>query len=226
MENEYRFGKIYDEPINIKDADHYANLFGEGSTALTALIKYCIVNNIPTFASCKGHPEERGIIEKNVENGYLAFRITDNIDLAYYLASLPYEIKDIKVILDYNYHSFKKSLSIEVPAKKPGMSEVYFNLILEKLMMYQEIMQNGDTFEPDEEVRKLVDFIYQSPSNAQFYITNKNFIRVENKYNSFITYSAKKCPHRDKTTKLHDVFCEVTRRPKNLDDLMSMKTIL
>ena len=56
--DEYKNGKLYIGEITVEYADEFSKLFGEGSPALTELIKYCIQNKIITLASCKGHPEK------------------------------------------------------------------------------------------------------------------------------------------------------------------------
>ena len=77
---DYTFGKTYSKKIPKEEADKFSKVFGEGSPSLTELIKYCILNRTPTLASCKGHPEERNIIEKNIETGYITFLFDNNYE--------------------------------------------------------------------------------------------------------------------------------------------------
>ena len=49
----YTFGQVYSDKIAPADAEKFSKVFGEGSPALTALIKFCIENSIPTLACCK-----------------------------------------------------------------------------------------------------------------------------------------------------------------------------
>lgn len=50
-------GGVYDEKVPANLARKMSVLWGEGSENLTNLIEYCILNDIRTFASCKGHSE-------------------------------------------------------------------------------------------------------------------------------------------------------------------------
>ena len=167
-------GKIYEEKINPEDADKFATVFGEGSPGLTNLIRFCILNDINTFASCKGHPEDMNPIEALVETGYLAFRIQNNFDLAYFISELAKKIPGITVALDFGF-DFKRSLSVYVPARKKGMSEVYFDAILKAL---EEYVLNPD-YVPSPETEKVVKYIYSVPSNEVIEINHKGFKKLE-----------------------------------------------
>ena len=100
----YEFGKTFTDEIPVEEADKYAELFGEGSKALTKLIRYCIVNNIVTLASC---------------TGYISFRFErdyDEEDFAYFLASIPSTKNQIKALVDYDY-SAGRVITFYVPAR-------------------------------------------------------------------------------------------------------------
>ncbi len=51
----YTFGHAYYGDIPKESIEKYAALFGEGSTNLTDLLRFCFQNNIKTYTSCKGH---------------------------------------------------------------------------------------------------------------------------------------------------------------------------
>lgn len=217
MDDGYRFGQTYEKRIEVKDIDYFSNLFGEGSKSLTELIKYCMLNNIRTFASCKGHPEDKNVIDRISEIGYLAFRI-EHIDMfTYFLATLPHIIPGVKSLIDYDPKTCKASISIEVPATKSGVSDEYFEKILKEIIKYRECPED---FLVNSDVKKVVDYILFNPSPVRFYITNKKYIRIDNKRNGVFAFQVHKCPRIEETGKLHAFICNALNKPKNIDELI------
>ena len=215
MKEDYVFGHAYEEKIEKEDIDYFANLFGEGSKALTDLIKYCMENDIKTFASCKGHPEEQPDFLKQYEKGYISFRVSDDdLNTAYFLASLPHIIDGILADVD-NYYD-KKSINIYVPATKEGMSEKYFEDIFKVIKSYKE--KDYINFQVEENIKNVVDMYMHYPSNDIFEITSS-------KYRKFIgnrkgRKNVVECPRKENTSFLHEKFCELFKKPKNVDDLL------
>ena len=213
---EYKFGKIYEDEIKPEDALYFAKIFGEGSLALTDLIAFCINNKIKTFASCKGHPEDKNFLDKLVENGYIAFRINDEMDLAYFLASLPSRIPGVKALVDYNCYNVKKTISIEVPATKPRMSEEYFKKILEELRRYVKSVKNGEKVSVDPEIKHVVDWIFYNPTTVRCYINNKDFNVVYTMDNNKVD----KCPRGIYANAIHNILCSILDKPKKIEELL------
>ena len=211
---DYVFGRIYDKKINECDADYYANLFGEGSKSLTELIKYCILNNIRTFASCKGHPDEVNVLERGFETGYIVFRIYDDRLFAYFLASLPHKINGIMSSIE-NVNG-DKSVALYVPATKSGMSDVYFEEILQQLMMYDK-NKNVDI---SLDVKKIVDYIMDSPKNIWFDITGDIYRKVE-RTNNMQSKKVAQCYKNEQNNMLHKKLCNLLGKPKNVDELIN-----
>lgn len=219
--DDYQFGHVYDKMIDEKDFDKFATLFGEGSPALTELIKFCFEHNIQTIASCKGHPEDRNIVEAALETGYISFRITDDLDLAYLLSSLPHKIKGVEARLEFLIEQ-GKSLTIEVPAKKKNMSEIYFKEILDILKLYILNKEANKEIEIDKETKKIVDYIFSYPSLDYFVIKSNKYqkLRREGAYLQKVA----KCPRYKENMVLYrllnlklseqnvDEFIKTTRR--------------
>ena len=224
MKEDYEFGHLYEEKIKPEDANYFAKLFGEGSIALTELLQYCIVNEISTIACCKGHPEEKNLLEKPFETGYIAFKINDDYDFAYFLASLPLEIPGVKALVDYNTSSNYRAVSLEVPALKPRMSEDYFRKILEKIREYNKAKKNGEEIVFDEEIKKVVDYEFTMPSTIRFYVTNKEFQKLDNS-RGYLETKVTKCPRGEYNTVIHSLLCGILDKPKKLNELLNSSFI-
>ena len=214
----YAFGKPYKEKIPKEEADKFATIFGEGSPALTKLIKYCILNNIITYASCKGHPEKNNILERLTENGYITFRFDmyyDNNDFAYFLASIPSTNKKIRAYLESNYYA-DRTITFYVPAKTKGESEKYFEYILEQLKKYKEMKDNNIEIKINPKIKKIVDYIFYSWNEYEsFDITQSTYKKYER--NGAYIKKIASCPANDKTNILHAKFGTYLQKLKNND---------
>lgn len=222
----YKFGNPYKEKIPIEKADKYATLFGEGSPALTELIKYCILNNIITYASCKGHPEDKNVLERIVETGYITFRFDmnyDNDDFAYFLASIPALNGKIYAHVESNVAS-NRTITFYVPARLKGESEKYFIYILDQLKRYKQLKNNNETIYINPEIKKIVDYAFYSWSgNESFDITWSTYRKYER--TGMYLKKVATCPAYNKTGKLHtDVGTYLQKlRKKNIDDFISFR---
>ena len=197
----YKFGKPYYDNIQVEDADKFAKIFGDGSTSLTELIKFFIINNIPTIASCKGHPEKRNFIEKKSETGYITFIFNENYDkdkLAYILASLPLVNKHITSYIE-NVPPSGKTVTLYVPSKLDKMSDIYFEYILNILKEYK-INNNKDLY-INSDVIKMVDYTFIISNNISFEITSKGYKKYVRE-GIYIKRIAK-CPASKNTKLLH-----------------------
>ena len=212
----YKFGKPYKEKITVEDADKFATIFGEGSSALTKLIKYCIVNNIVTYASCKGHPENRNILEKVMEKGYITFRFDmdyEDDDFAYFLATIPSTNKKIVAHLESNYIS-DRTITFYVPAKSKGESEKYFEYILNELKRYKQMKEKNEDIYISPETKKLVDYIFLCwRPDISFEITQLTYKKYE-RQGIYIKRTAT-CPTSNKTGVLHTKFGTYLQKLKN-----------
>ena len=219
----YEFGKTYTDEIPVEEADKYAELFGEGSKALTELIKYCIVNNIVTLASCKGHPEERDIITRSMETGYISFRFErdyDEEDFAYFLASVPTTKNQIKALVDYDY-SAGRVITFYVPARVKGESEAYFTHILNQLKKYKEMKENNELV-INQEQKEIVDYMFNyGEAYEMFTITQSSYKKYERNGSSVKRVS--KCSANNITGNLHGKFGTYLQklREKKIDDLIN-----
>ena len=222
----YEFGKPYGGKIPIEKAEKYANVFGEGSPALTELIKYCILNNIVTYASCKGHPEDRNILDRIVEYGYITFRFNmdyDNDDFVYFLASIPSMNKKITAHLESNEIA-DRTISFYVPAKIKGESETYFKFILEQLKRYKQMKDNNQSIDINPNIKKIVDYIFSSWNEFElFEITQSSYKKYERQ--GFYLKKIAMCPSYNKTSKLHTKFGlylqKLRKNINNIDDLIN-----
>ena len=174
----YKFGVPYREKIEKEDADEFSIIFGEGSASLTELIKYCILNGISTLASCKGHPEDRGIVERLLETGYISFIIEDDMEFAYFLASMSHRVKGVKANLEY-LPIPGKVIILDVPATKKGMSEDYFGELLEQLKEYSLAKERGESIPIDPSVKPIVDYVFSAPKLGYFVVDDKGYKKRE-----------------------------------------------
>jgi len=224
--DEYKFGNPYGEKIPIEKAVLFAKKFGEGSPALTKLIEYCILNEIITYSSCKGHPERRNVLERVFEKGHITFRFDmyyDKDDFAYFLASIPSINKKISAYLESNYEA-DRTITFYVPARKINESEEYFEFILDQLKKYKQMKENGLEININQKIKKIVDYIFYSWNEYEsFEITQstyKKFIR-EGMYIKKIS----SCPSNEKTNNLHAKFGAYLQnlRKDNIDDFINYK---
>ena len=174
----YKFGQVYYKKIEKEDADEFSSVFGGGSFSLTELIKYCILSDISTIACCRGHSEDRNLIEKPLETGYISFLIGDDKDLAYFLASIPHRVDGVTTKLESS-NIYGKSLTLEVPAFRRGMSEKYFVSILDQLKEYSLAKKNGEKISLEPSIKPIVDYVYSSYGSECYVITNKNYKKRE-----------------------------------------------
>lgn len=223
----YDFGKPYVEKIPVEEADKFANVFGEGSPALTKLIKYCILNNIVTYASCKGHPENHNVIERVTEKGYITFRFDKDYeedDFAYFLATIPSTNKKIVAYLESNYLT-DRTITFYVPAKNKGESEKYFEYLLSSLKRYKQMKERNEDIYISPELKKLVDYIfYRWRDGEAFEITQSTYKKYE-RQGIYIKKTAT-CPADKKIGKLHKIFGKylcMLKRIKNVDDLINYR---
>lgn len=200
---DYKFGQVYKKNINPDDAKKFATVFGEGSKTLTDLIEYCIINGIPTLASCKGHPEDRNIMERMVEDGYITFRFDmdyDNSDFAYYLASIPMKKDGVTAHLESNYHT-DRTVTLYVPARRKNMSDSYFEFILDSIKEYKKMKEEGISIEIDPDIRTIVDYEFYSWNNESFDITRNSYKKYERR--GMYLDKIAKCPSSEKIKRLH-----------------------
>ena len=222
----YEFGKPYKDKILPEEAEKFATIFGEGSPALTELIKYCILNNIITYASCKGHPEDINILGRIVENGYITFSFDmyyDNDDFAYFLASIPSINKKIIAHLESN-HIADRTITFYVPARSKGESEKYFTFILEQLKKYKQIKDNNQNNYINPNIKKIVDYIFYSWNEYEvFDITQSTYKKYE-RQGMYLKKTAT-CPANNKTGMLHAKYGAFLHklRKTNIDDFIEHK---
>lgn len=218
----YKFVHTYKEKIAIEDADKFAKVFGEGSNALTELIKYCILNNIVTLASCKGHPEDKNVLERITENGYITFQFDmyyDNDDFAYFLASIPFMKKGITAYLESNFES-DRTITLYVPAKSQNLSEEYFEFILESLKNYRLKKDSEQNIEVNPDIKKVLDYIFYSTCSGEaFSITHTGYKKYERQ--GFYIKPVAKCPRNDKTGILHEKFSKFLRQSDKIEDFIN-----
>ena len=186
--------------IDKKDAEKYSKIFGEGSPSLTELIKYCILNDIKTIYSCKGHPDKLSLIDRINETGYITFVFDEPTKLAKYLFSLPLKIKGIHSIVDYGQSNLK-TISLYVPANKEGLSDLYFKYILDSIKEYKQ--NNNYVSEPN--ISKLVDYIFSAPSDICVSLKNNSFQKHQ-WINGIMMKQIAKCPVNKKRSILFDIF--------------------
>ncbi len=215
--DDYEFGKVYEGKISKDDSMKFATLFGEGSPKLTELINYCILNGIVTHACCKGHPESLDVILRLAETGYISFKITDNYELAYYLSSLPLYKKGIEAQIDYNLIA-GKIVSLYLPAITKGMSEEYFGFILESLKKY---MSKKDEYPLNDDIEKIVDYVFEYPSNDFYLITSRGFKKFRREDNRVRKIS--KCPVRVKNSILHQILSDYMSNEDRIKEFLTKK---
>jgi hypothetical protein len=209
---EYTFGQIYEEKINKEDIEKFATLFGEGSKALTELIKYCIENDIRTFASCKGHPEDKNILERKLEQEYIAFRINEDTSFASYLLSMPHRIKKIEALIE-NYNG-KNSITLYVPATKKDESEKYFKEILDDIKKYNK------NIEINKNIKEILEYVTEFPSDEHYIITQNEYKKFK-RINGMMVKQIAKCKKNEETKKLQNKLCEILGKPKNIKELIN-----
>ncbi len=219
---EYQFGKPYTEKIPKEDAEKYANMFGEGSEALTEVIKYCILNDITTYASCKGHPEDKNPLERLVETGYVTFRFDssyEDSDFAYYIATTPLARKGLTAHLESNYIS-DRTVTLRFPARKRKESDVYLKYILLALKQYKKIKDENIPIKVNQEVKKIVDYMFYSWQEYEaFDITFDGYRKYERK-NLYLKKVAK-CPSLHSTGLIHRKFGKAFGYTKDVEEFVN-----
>ena len=220
----YEFGHVYEDKIEPEDAKKFATVFGEGSKALTELIEYCILNGISTLASCKGHPEEKSIVEKLLETGYITFNFEDddNFEFAYYMANVPLLKKGIIAEVDSNYAA-GRNVTLRVPAIKKDMCEKYFEYILESIKEYRKMKDENKEINIDSDVKKIVDYMFEDIKCYEtFEITYKGLKKYE-RDGIFIT-KVSTCPLSNYTSILHKKFNDEIRHSKMIDEFINSES--
>ena len=202
---EYIPGHTYTKKISHEDAYKFAKLFGEGSESLTELIRFCILNDIITHASCKGHPEDMNPLDRLVETGYLTLKFPDSRELAYFIASLALEMPGIVSAVENNIH-VNNTITLYVPARKKNMSEKYFAYILSRLKYYYKMKQANEPYEPNSEIKKIVDYIFNFPSDESFEINHRGYKKTERK--NYYLKTIGRCPHK-KNNYIHKKLAEM-----------------
>lgn len=199
----YEFKHVYRESMKPEDAKKFATVFGEGSKALTSIIEYCITNGIPTLASCKGHPEDKNIVDRIVEDGYVTFKFNmnyDDSDFAYYLASIPMKKDGITAHLESNFDN-DRTLTLYVPARRKDMSESYFEFIFDSIKEYKRMKEEGISPEIDPDIRTIVDYEFYSWNNESFDITRSSYKKYAR--NGMYLKKIAKCPSSTKVKRMH-----------------------
>ena len=212
---EYIKGHVF-EDLTEDNIDYYAEMFGEGSKALTDLIKFCFENGIKTYSSCKGHPVKNVFIELRLPIGFIAFDFDDDLELGYFLASLHKRIKGIEVNISNFVHDQRKSVTIYVPAKKDGMSDNYFNLIKTYLEEFIKTKKGDIHYEYDDKIVQMVNDVCEYTSD-DFYVIKNDKIMKMNLYGS----KKVKCPNKDITNTLHKKVCDLLGKPKTVEEFIS-----
>lgn len=212
----FTFGQSYTGIIPLEEADKFSRVFGEGSKALTELIKYCIVNGIPTFASCKGHPEDFNPIERVNAQGYIAFSIEGDYkksDFAYFLASLPFKLDGVTSMVRFNEQK-GRTIILYVDARTRSISEKAFNNILNEIKNYKQLKKDGEkiTYNPD--VLKIVDETFSFPLFQMFLINKNSYSRYKG---NGIYKRIGKCPAYRNTNEFHTMFTETIKHAKRVD---------
>ena len=215
---DYEFGDVYKRKIDPCEAEKFASIFGEGSEALTELIKYCIINNISTFASCKGHAEKMDIIESLSEKGYISFGINNDLEFAYFLSELPLKIKGIEARLEFLIES-GKSVTLEVPAWKKGMSEHYFEMILEELKKYFDLKQQDMIYIANDNIRKIVEYIFSYPSLEHIAISSNGYRKY--KREGISLKKVARCPVYNKIGILHRIIGNILKEDNDINNFLS-----
>lgn len=215
--DDYKFGSPYIKKISPEDASDFAKLFGEGSPALTELIEYCIINDISTIASCKGHPEDKGLIEKQLTEGYITFSFDEPCDLkfAYFIASIPFMNKDI-----FSYVETDRTITLYVPAKAKNMSEKYFQYILQLIKEYNKSIKEDKTIYTNLDVEKIIDYAFDSTGDEAFCIKQSGYTKCQRIDNIFLKKIAK-CPASDYTSNLHKKFSKSLKHQKKLEEFIN-----
>lgn len=204
--DDYVFGTVVTDEIGKSDARKFAEVFGEGSKNLTDLIEFCILNDLNTFASCKGHPENGLFNHSLLEEGYLSFDLgldyESGGDFAYFLADLPSSINNITSDVEYSNMSFSKTITLRVPSHKEGMSEIIFKSIYDCIKKYVELKSRGITYNcKSDEIKKIVDHVFEIPSNEIIVISNKRYLKIKRG-----ELNLSLCPSYNNTNVLHKLF--------------------
>ena len=219
----YDFGSVYRGNISKEDADKFATIFGEGSKALTELIKYCILNDINTLASCKGHPNNQNILDRAFETGYITFTFNEEYDNEFvcYLASIPFKKKGIVAFLDFDYY-VGRALTLYVPAKKSDMSEEYFKVILDSLKEFKRLKEEGNSVTINKDIQKIVDYEFdeENQDNLESIDISYKEYKKYKREDSMLLKSIVRCPSSNKTSFLHAKLAESQKHASDVDDFI------
>lgn len=149
---DYKFGEAYYGKIPKEQAEKMALLWGEGSESLTNLIEYCILNDIGTFASCKGHGEWA--------QGYIGFI---RMPKEFFKYLMNYMQKDgLNGSIKYDVTRFgdhEPRLAIIISSSREGREEK-FKKILEGIKQYRKTKDNLDLSNINKTFDETVDYIF------------------------------------------------------------------
>ena len=191
----YVFGEVYEKKIPHKDAREFAEVFGEGSLELTDLIEFCILNDLDTYACCKGHPE-RSMFDTNIEypkaykrrffsfiseDGYVGFRLNkdykNNGDFSYFLAELPTKINNLVVEISFNTFTKERSICLRIPAFDDGETGPLFKEIHNELQEYVNLKKENKNYECKNKIIKdIVDKTFSHTRDVWMLIENKEIV--------------------------------------------------
>ena len=151
LEN-YRFGTAFYGKVPKEQAKKMALLWGEGSENLTNLIEYCILNDIGTFASCKGHDE--------FSEGYIGFTRMPKKFFKYIMDYMQENGPDRFVKYDISrFGDHDPSLVIFITANTDNREDM-FKKVLEGIKEYRKTKDNLDLSGIDEAFAETVEYIF------------------------------------------------------------------
>lgn len=151
LEN-YIFGEAFYGKIPKEQAKKMALLWGEGSENLTNLIEYCILNDIGTFASCKGHGE--------LAEGYIGFTRMPKDFFKYLMNYMQEDGLDgaIRYMVS-RFGDHEPRLSIMIFSRREGREEK-FKKILEGIKEYSKTKDNIDLSKINKTFDETVEYIF------------------------------------------------------------------
>lgn len=148
----YKKGDAFYGKVPKEQAKKMALLWGEGSKNLTNLIEYCILNDIGTFASCKGHSEWA--------QGYIGFT---KMPKEFFKFIMDYMKEDSTYsLINYEISRFgdhKPCLYIGTHSR-PDFREDMFKKILDGIKEYTRNKDNLDLSNIDETFDETVEYIF------------------------------------------------------------------
>lgn len=163
---DYKFGEAYYGKIPKEQAEKMALLWGEGSESLTNLIEYCILNDIGTFASCKGHGEWA--------QGYIGFIRMPKEFFKYlmnYMQKNRFERDTMYDISRFGDHNPRLLISF---IDSTDNREERFKKILEGIEEYKKSKDNLNLSGIDEIFEETVDFIFSKKGFGKSRVISAN----------------------------------------------------